>query len=607
MRLLIHMITVLVLTSCTSTKVIKAPNAIIDHDLDERIVGTGSIKLLDHQLVPIDYLLKHPEQKGLLVNHYMGTGKTYLGIGFAESMLNHPVIILAPKFIESNWMTSLANYGVKIPSRYQFVSYDDAPEKLSAIDLSKHILLADEVHNLIKYVRSSDPEINARYIDLYTNLRTAYKILGLTGTPIYGDESDIAYMINLVSGKDLMPFNQESFRLAYTDVLTTRQFFRGYMSESMFLPIAGSIVLAPFFGAIFGFWGNVAGGIMAGLIPPIINLSFDLSTYKLRKLDVEKMLPFMNTYVSYFKFDESTFIDFPDQEFTIEEVPYSKFQYSFFLRLVEGDLPATDLQRLLKNSSFRRDDKYIAINSSNIHEQLYSVVGAGRDIGNFEFTDEQGQLIEAPKFTRLYQALQKQDEQTVIYSNYFETGIVAFRDFLIRQGYDKPFAIIKPDLLVDEVTDIVNRYNRGDIKLLLLHPEITEGISLKGTQYLHILEPMLNPTVLEQVIGRTRRFQSHRHLPKNKQKVHVHMWQSTSSIFNPELSSIKRANWYNRYREVSYMSRWGIGVSQVDKKYDRKVLNPEELALLKLKTIEKNFAEMQALLTIESIERGYRQ
>src|ERR1700688_3574824 len=61
--------------------------------------GTSSIKLLDHQLLPIDYLLKNPDQKGLLVNHYMGTEKTFLGLGFAQAFRSRPVIILAPQFL----------------------------------------------------------------------------------------------------------------------------------------------------------------------------------------------------------------------------------------------------------------------------------------------------------------------------------------------------------------------------------------------------------------------------------------------------------------------------------------------------------------------------
>jgi hypothetical protein len=123
---------------------------------------------------------------------------------------------------------------------------------------------------------------------------------------------------------------------------------------------------------------------------------------------------------------------------------------------------------------------------------------------------------------------------------------------------------------------------------------------------MHILEPMLNPTILEQVIGRTRRFQSHSHLPRKEQKVTVNIWQSTSSLWDSSLRGIRRANWYKRYRELSYMSQWGIGVSQVDKNYERKALNPEELAMLKLRTLERNLSALQKLLTVESIETNYR-
>lgn len=579
----------------------------IDPATREKVKGSGSITLLDHQLRPIDFLHKHPEQKGLLVNHYMGTGKTYLGIGFAQSYPDHPVIILAPKFLESHWMNQLKEYGVHNQSRFMFVSYEDAPKKLGTLDVSQHILLADEVHNLIKHMRTINAEENASYTKVYTNLRNAYKILGLTGTPIYGDESDLAFVINFVSGKDLMPFNQESFRLAYTSVLPARQYFRGYLTESNLMVSLMPFFLAQYLMAPFGFVGLIVGIPVGILLPVIANWSMDLSSFKMRKLDVEKMHDIMHQYVSYFRFDESTFKDFPAQDFKIEEVPYNRFQYSFFLRLVEGDLPTPELKRLLKNSAAQYDDEYVRINSTSIHEQLYATVGAARDIGNYDFIDENGSLVESPKFLKIYEELTKHDEQTVIYSNYFATGIMAFKEFLLRQGYGHKFAIIEPNLSMSQVSDIVSGYNRGDIKLLLLHPDITEGISLKGTQYMHILEPMLNPTVLEQVVGRSRRFQSHSHLPKDKQMVHVRMWQSTSSTWNPELNDIYRANWYKRYREIAYMSRWGIGVVQVDKKYDRKALNPEQLALIKLKTMEKNFVEIQGLLTSQSIESVYQK
>lgn len=610
MRLIFLLLVFFIITSCSSVKHnIKKdffPHQQIDEATVKAITGSGNIKLLPHQMVPIDYLLKHPDQKGILVNHYMGTGKTYLGIGFAQAFPDHPVLILAPKFLESNWTNSIQAYGMHNPSRVSFISYEDALQKLMDMDLSQHIILADEVHNLVKKMRSMDRKANAKYTQVYSNLRKAYKIIGLTGTPIYSDESDIGFIINLVSGQDLMPFNQEEFRLKYTHVLPTRQFFRGYITESNLLMATLPATLGLFFTGILGSTIGLAIGFPLGVLGPVlINYWADLNSYKLRTLDAEKMTPFFSQYLSYFKFNDSHFHDFPAQDFKTIEVPYNKYQYSFFLHLVEGDLPTKELQRLLENENIKKSDEFVKINSTNLHEQIYSSLGAGRDIGNFEFKSVEGTIIEPPKFMRIYDEIKKHNEQTVVYSNYFQTGILSFEKFLIRQGYKEKYAIIHPDLKVEEVNRIVADYNAGRLRLLMLHPDVTEGISLAGTQYLHILEPMLNNTVLEQVIGRTRRFQSHSHLPKEKQLVHVRMWQSTSSNWNPDVGGLSRANWYKRYRELSYMSRWGIGISQIDKNYAKKALNPEELSLLKLHTLEKNLAEIQNILTTSSIENTY--
>lgn len=610
MRLFSMSIFILMMFSCASTKNFKTTmehDLTIDAQLRREFQEKGAKRLLDHQLVPIDYLHKHPEIKGLLVNHYMGTGKTFLGIAFAQSYSDRPVIILAPKFLESHWYNELKSFGVTDLDRFTFVSYEAAGQKLADVDLSRHIILADEAHNLIRFMRGISEESNTQYAKVYSNIRKAYKILALTGTPIYQDESDIAFLINLVSGQDVMPFNQESFRLEYTKIMPVRQFFRGYFTESNLMVSTLPFALGIFGVATLGPIGLYAGFALGIGLPPAMNAIFDLSTFKLRKLDIEKMDPLVRKYVSYFRFDETEFKDFPAQEVKIIDIPYNRQQYSFFLRLVEGDLPNHELQRLLKNEPVKYDSDYVAINSSILHDKIYSQIGAGRDIGNYDFFDKTSGTVEAPKFLHLYNSLTKHPEQSVIYSNYFHTGILAFKDFLIRHHYKEKFAIIEPDLSIDEVNRIVSDYNNGSIKLLLLHPDITEGISLKGTQYLYILEPMINSNVQEQLIGRTRRFQSHSHLPPEKQIVHVRMYQSSSSTWSPELGSINRVNWFKRYREVAYMSRWGIGIAQIDKKFHDKALNPEEIAAVKLKTIEANFRDIQKLLTTSSIENLYKK
>jgi hypothetical protein len=596
-------------SSCASAPKINkhavATNNGIQTQTIEASKGTGDITLLPHQLKPIDYLLTHPEIKGLLVNHYMGTGKTYLGLGFAQANKGRPVIILAPKFLESNWKISLERYGVDDPKRFTFVSYDDAPDILINKDLTRHILLIDEIHNLIKLMRSASDKQNLMYTKLYLNLKSAHRILGLTGTPVYNDESDLAFMVNLVSGNDLMPFNQESFRMQYTSILPARQFFRGYLLEGNMFTYVFPIFSAFIFGALFPPWGVLMGFPLGVLAPVGLKLLMPFSTFKIRRLDIEKMTDILQKYVSYFRFDESEFKDFPRQEVEVVNVPYNRFQYSFFIHLVEGDLEVPYLQRLLKDDKIQLSDEFVKVNSTSIHESLYRSIGAARDIGNFDFMDN-GLLIEPPKFLDILKMLKEHNEQTVIYSNYYVTGTKAFEEFLLRQNFAGKFATIHPNLTPREVGEIVDAYNNGTIRVLLLHPDVTEGISLKGTQYLHVLEPIINSTVLEQVIGRTRRFHSHSHLPKEKQVVRVKIWQSSSGSFNSSVGDIWRANWFNRYREISYMSLWGIGLSQVDKKADRKALNPEEIAQMKLETLKQNLSEMQEVLSKISIEQNYR-
>lgn len=607
MNLRYFLVFILLLGSCASSNIKRQDqeHLAIDPNLKNRLKGTGSIELLSHQLLPIDYLRKNPDIHGLLINHYMGTGKTFLGIGFIQNFADRPILLIAPRFLESQWMEEIKRYGVKDPSRIIFASFDDLPGKLSGIDIKDYVVIADEVHNLMKRIRSNDPQENLRFSQAYLTLRKAYKVIGLTGTPVYGDESDLAYMVNLVSGLDLMPFNQESFRLEYTSLKNARKFLRGYISESNFLTYSLPLFLSMLGGAIIGPWGMPVGAALGVISTVGANAMFDTNTFKFRELNVVKMEPVMSRYISYFKFDDSQFKDFPAQEFKVEQVPYNKYQYSFFLRLVEGDLPVDQLQRLLKDDKIRKTDEEVMLNSSQIHQQIYSTVGTGRDIGNYDFIGKDGKLVEAPKFLAIYEHMMKHDEQTVLYSNYYKTGILAFEKFLKRQKFNRAYGIIDPDMKPDEVRKVVTGYNSGEIKFLMLHPDITEGISLKGTQFLHILEPLLNGTALEQVIGRTRRFQSHSHLAKDKQLVHVTLWQSSSSTWDPDLGQVNRANWFKRYNELSYMSRWGIGITQVDKNYDKKALNPEELSYMKMQTLEVNLKEMQAALTKHSIENLY--
>ncbi len=84
----------------------------------------------------------------------------------------------------------------------------------------------------------------------------------------------------------------------------------------------------------------------------------------------------------------------------------------------------------------------------------------------------------------------------------------------------------------------------GDlIKALLITAAGAEGISLKNTRQVHIIEPYWNNIRIEQVIGRAVRICSHQSLPKEERNVHIYKYVSVyETIYNddsgnPEIDS----------------------------------------------------------------------
>ena len=62
------------------------------------------------------------------------------------------------------------------------------------------------------------------------------------------------------------------------------------------------------------------------------------------------------------------------------------------------------------------------------------------------------------------------------------------------------------------------------IKIFMISSSGAEGISLKNTRYVHILEPYWGPVRIDQVIGRARRICSHEDLPESKRNISVYLY-----------------------------------------------------------------------------------
>ena len=117
--------------------------------------------------------------------------------------------------------------------------------------------------------------------------------------------------------------------------------------------------------------------------------------------------------------------------------------------------------------------------------------------------------------------INKPGTKTVIYSNWIDFGV---------EGIIKALNLlptIKYDTITGEKSEgerrlAISNFNEDSIDVLVISRAGGEGIDLKGTSRIIILDPPWHNAGLQQVIGRAIRYKSHYHLPKESQKVYVY-------------------------------------------------------------------------------------
>ena len=95
---------------------------------------------------------------------------------------------------------------------------------------------------------------------------------------------------------------------------------------------------------------------------------------------------------------------------------------------------------------------------------------------------------------------------------------------IIRNIYNGMWDYI-PNNIATQLRAKSSNNNLGEIiKVLMITSAGSEGINLRNTRYVHIMEPYWHPVRTEQVIGRARRICSHQSLPKELQTVEVFIY-----------------------------------------------------------------------------------
>lgn len=95
---------------------------------------------------------------------------------------------------------------------------------------------------------------------------------------------------------------------------------------------------------------------------------------------------------------------------------------------------------------------------------------------------------------------------------------------ILRNIYNSDWNYIPQNIANKLRAKYTNNHFGNVIKVFMITEAGAEGINLRNTRFVHIIEPYWHPVRPEQVIGRARRICSHKDLPRDKQTVEVFVY-----------------------------------------------------------------------------------
>jgi superfamily II DNA or RNA helicase len=210
-------------------------------------------------------------------------------------------------------------------------------------------------------------------------------------------------------------------------------------------------------------------------------------------------------------------------------------------------------QYLKKINEEDKDKKYTIENDLDTYMKKYN--------GDYEkFFKEEKQKselfkaihISSPKMTYIIFNIHKSKGPVIVYSNYvLMEGIELFKIYLKMFGY---YGYMETKKIIEDKVGFVefhggikdfkeradgmrvynqyeNRYGKF-IKIILISPAGSEGLSLRNVRQIHIMEPYWNEVRITQMIGRGIRLCSHSDLSIDERHVDVYRYKSKRTKIN---------------------------------------------------------------------------
>jgi SNF2 family DNA or RNA helicase len=415
-----------------------------------------TVKLKDHQKNLCQFILKHPELKGMLLFHGVGSGKTISSLTIVRCLLSiyagKNVFIITPKSLVDNFNKEIKKLGVKFPRNVVITThtkFTNRIEEHGASFAKDSIIVVDEAHNFKGELINKKDKVTKRVIGMKSGYKAkllmeatkvASKVFLLSATPVQNRTAEFTNLYAMISnGED----NLKDIRA---------DFIEGSSST------------------------------------------------------LNRML---KNKVSYFKNNDTS--DYPSVEYHDVSF-YMTPQYYKLYSIIEEN----ELDKISSGSIFS--------SGKNLKKFLNGVRRAANS------TDAH---VPTPKVEWTVDFIERNERREhphkiLIYSNWIKSGIQLIQDKLDQKGI--PWAEVYGDMSVEARKKAVNSYNgtlKGEyqdnkVNILFISAAGSEGLDLKNTRDVIIMESHWNNERLNQVIGRAVRYQSHMFLPKREQTVDIY-------------------------------------------------------------------------------------
>lgn len=407
--------------------------------------------------------MQDPTLPGLVVAHGTGTGKTRTSIE-VERRLGLPTNVVPPAALQANYRKELNRWMPASGPPVNVQSQQRVALNGLQNDRRNSLLVVDEAHR----ARTQGGNL----MNALQQAQAKKKLL-LTATPIFNHPQDLASLVNLAANKRLLPTDKAEFNDEYVN--------QTEVQPSFLQKLLG--------------------------VQPGIN-------YELK--NQSKLKNVLNRYVDY---QAGSTEGFPTVKNETVKVPMGEKQMDVY-RSIMGKAPLWTQWKVKSGLPPGKGE----------FDSMRAFLSGARQVSNTTqgFTTRRGD-IQSPKIDQAFKYFQQQARanpryKAVVYSNYLNSGLNPYKQHLERNQipYGEFSGEISPTIRNKMVAD----YNANKLRALLVSSAGSEGLDLKGTRLVQILEPHFNEEKEKQIIGRGARYQSHAGLPTNEQNVMVQRYMA---------------------------------------------------------------------------------